>query len=128
MITTLILFLSLAALFEFFVSYCRSLVVVYSKVELSPQARRMAELEDREVRGEEFHRILQLVRLCPEPGDDHLELRAVRTYYSLLGLLRSIFMLAAARGTWVERERAACAYFAAVALDRRMASRNGGIT
>lgn len=128
MIAAFILAISLGTFCQFFVSYCRSLVLVYSKVELSPQARRMAGLEDRAPRGEEFHRLVQLVRLCPERGDDRMELRAVRAYYGLLSLLRSVRLLVPSAAVWVESERAACAHFAAVALDRRMASNGEGIT
>ena len=39
MIASLIFVVSAVALFQFFVSYCRSLVAAYSKVELSEQSR-----------------------------------------------------------------------------------------
>ncbi len=121
MIAALILVISVAALLQFFVSYCRSVIAASSKRNLSEHAREVAGIENRIVRGDEFERLLQLVRLCPEPGDDGRELRAVRSYFGLLSLLRSSFgRLAPGVASWAEREREGCAYFAAVALDRRI--------
>ncbi len=127
MIAGIIFALSVAALVQFFLSYCRSIVVVYSNVDLSPQARELAGLDDRPIRGDEFGRLLQLIEMCPQPGDDRTELRAVRTYYSLLNLARAVGLLAPAVAAWAERERVACAYFAAVALDRRVALYGTGV-
>jgi hypothetical protein len=39
MIAALIVVISLAALLQFFISYCRSLLATYGKVELSEQVR-----------------------------------------------------------------------------------------
>ena len=122
MIAALILIISVAALLQFFVSYCRSVIAASRKKELSEPARELTGIASRVVRGEEFERLVQLVHLCPEPGDDSNEIRAVRGYYGLLSLLRVTFArLAPAVAVWAERERAGCAYYAAVALDRRIA-------
>ncbi len=121
MIATLILVISLAALLEFFVSYCRSLIAAGSRVELSEQAREVTGIQSRAVRGEEFHRLVQLVGLCPEPADERFGIRAVRAYYRLLSPLRAMFnRLVPSVALWAEHEREGCAYYAAVALDRRI--------
>jgi hypothetical protein len=122
MIASLILVVSIAALLQFFISYCRAILAAYRKVEISAETREVTGIENAHVDGSEFQRLLQLVRLCPEAGDDGLEIRAVRTYYSILNAVRMFFRpVAPAVGSWVEQERASCAYFAAVALDRRIA-------
>ena len=123
MMAALIFVISVAALLQFFVSYCRSLIASCSKKELSEQARQVTGIENQHhVRGDEFARLLQLVSLCPEPGNDHNKIRAVRAYYRLLNLLRALLRpLAPAVVMWAERERAGCAYFAAVTLDYRIA-------
>ena len=113
---------------QFFVAYCRSLLTAYAKVELSVQACRMAGLGSGDAQADEFHRLFQLVRLCPDPGDDGLELSAVHAYYGLLSMLQAPLFLAPAAATWVDRERAACAHFAAVALDRRVGCNCDGVT
>ncbi len=122
MIAALIGIFSIAALLQFFVSYCRSVIAAYSKVELSDQVREVAGITAQPVNGDEFRRLISLVRLCPERGDDGMEIRLVGAYHRMLsgarGALRSIVPAIAA---WAEREREHCSYFAAVALDRRIA-------
>jgi hypothetical protein len=121
MLAALILVFSMATLLSFSIFYCRSLLAAYRKLELSEQARDVAGIDDRIVYGDDFHRLLQLVGLCPDPGDDRIELRAVRAYYALLNALRAVFRpLAPAVSDWAERERVGCSYFAAVTLDRRI--------
>jgi hypothetical protein len=126
MIAALIVVISLAALLQFFISYCRSFLAAYSKVELSEQVREITGIETQPVTGEEFKRLLQLVHLCPERGDDRAEIRLVGVYYGLLSLVRALLgSLSSGIAGWAERERQGCSYFAAVALDRRIAySRN----
>ena len=128
MITAIILCLSVLALVQFCLSYCRSLVAVYSKVELSPQARELVGLESQTLGGDAFYRLIRLIELCPDQKDDRLEMCAVRAYFFLLSLGRAARLLAPASAVWAERERAACAYLVAVALDRRMACNSDSIT
>lgn len=121
MIAALIVVISLAVLLQFFISYCRSLLAAYSKVELSEQVRELTGLEKEPVSGEEFKRVLQLVRLCPDRGDDGLEIRLVGAYYSLLNIMRAMMgWLSPGITGWAAQEKQSCSYFAAVALDRRI--------
>ncbi len=122
MIAPLIFVISAAALLQFFFSYCRSVIGASSKQDLSEQAREVTGIENHVVSGEEFGRLLRLVELCPAPGDDSYEIRAVRAYYRLLNVLRVLTRpMVPAVALWAERERAGCAYYAAVALDHRIA-------
>jgi len=60
--------------------------------------------------------------LCPERPDDRTGLQAVGFYYGILNLLeKSIGRHMPALHFWAEQERAGCAYFAVVLLDRRIA-------
>lgn len=121
MIAALIVVISLAALLQFFISYCRSVIAAYSKVELSEQVREIAGIEARPVGGEEFRRLLQFVRLCPDRGDDRVEIRLVGVYYALLDMVRAMIgWFSPGVAGWAEQERQSCSYFAAVALDRRI--------
>ncbi len=126
MIAALIFVLSLVALLQFFVFYCRSVIASSRTQMLSLQARDVTGISDAHVTGDEFQRILELVQLCPELRTDRHEIRAVHLYYSLLSFLRgTLAQLLPNLNAWTERERGGCAYFAAVALDRRIAfSRN----
>jgi hypothetical protein len=121
MIAAFICVISVVAFLQFFVSYSRSVVASSRKVQLSDRVREVAGIDAREVAADDFARLLQLVRLCPERGDDQTEIRAVGTYYGLLHILgdacRSLVPSVAA---WTVQERQSCSYFAAVALDRRI--------
>jgi hypothetical protein len=122
MIAALIFVLSFTALLQFFVSYCRSILSASRERELSRQTRELTGIAGGGVNGEEFRRLVQLVRLCPEHGDDGQAMAAVRIYYSLLGMIRRAGGRASKSiSNWLESERGSCAYFAAVSLDRRIA-------
>ena len=124
MIAALICVISVAALLQFFISYARSVIAAYQKSELSEQVREVAGIEGERVRSEQFGQLVQLVRLCPQKNDDQSDLTVVRVYYRMMGLL-SILARSVAPGVckWAEGERVSCTYFAAVALDRRIAYR-----
>jgi hypothetical protein len=121
MIAALICVISIAAFLQFFVSYCRSIIASSRKFELSDRVREVTGIADHDVAADDFDRLLQLVRLCPERGDDRSEIRAVGTYYSLLAVVNRVSRsLVPALAAWTEQERQSCSYFAAVALDRRI--------
>lgn len=122
MIAALIFVVSFAVLLQFFVSYSRSIIAAYRKSELSEQVREVVGIEGQQVGSEEFGRLVQLVRLCPQKGDDHADLRVIGLYYRMLGVLRRIAQsLSPKVFQWAEQERMDCTYFVAVALDRRIA-------
>jgi len=121
MIAALIVVISLFALLQFFTSYCRSVVAASSKVALSDQVREVAGIEPSLLRGDEFRRLLQFVRLCPVSGDDHTEIRFVAAYYRLVRMIRALSKpLTSGLSSWAETELDLCAHFAAVTLDRRI--------
>jgi hypothetical protein len=122
MIAAAILVFSLALFFQFFVVYVRSLIAAYNEVELSPDAREVTGIEDHIVNGDDFRRMVQLVRICPDLADDGRELSIVSLYYRMVSALRRMMHAPAPSfAQWLERERQNCVYFAAVALDRRIA-------
>lgn len=126
MIAALIFVLAIAGFLQFFVSYCRSLIAAYEAVELSEQAREVTGINARPVESQDFKRLLQLVQMCPEPGDDSREIGAVRTYFGLISVARTaILRIIPSLAQRMEAELQSCAYFAAVALDRRMAHSRG---
>jgi hypothetical protein len=123
MIAAFMLMFSCAALVQFFMSYCRSILASYAQVELSSETRAIIGLQSPEIAGAQFHRLLGLVRLAPDPGDDKWDLRVVSVYYRavrLAGLLSE--PLGSIARSWVERQSGLCAYFAAAALERRVAA------
>jgi hypothetical protein len=121
MITALIFVISFLTLLEFFVSYCHSVIAASREYELSEQALEISGTTSRTVRGDQFKRLVQLLELCPEPGGDSNQVRALSAYFDLLGLVRTMLNWAAPSASqWIETERGGCAYVAAVALDRRI--------
>jgi hypothetical protein len=121
MIAALICVISIAAFLQFFVSHCRSILASSRNVELSDRVREVTGVEGSSVSADDFHRLLQLVKLCPEQSDDQVDIRAVGTYYSILRLLAATSSnLLPGASAWAERECRNCSHFAAVALDRRI--------
>ena len=116
MIASIICVASIVTLLQLAIPWCRSILASSRKVELSARVREITGIASTDVAADDFKRLLQFVRLCPERGDDHNEIRAVGTYYVLMNLVRRFPGLAA----WAEQERRSCSYFAAVALDRRI--------
>ena len=122
MIAILIFGVSVLTLLQFFVSYCHSLIAESRGYELSEQGREISGVTSNSVRDDQFKRVLQLIAICPEPGGDSSQVRAVSLYFGLLGLVRGLFgWIQPAVGRWIESERSGCAYLAAVMLDRRIA-------
>ena len=122
MTAAIILVFSSVALLQFFISYCRSVIAASSASPLSEQVREVTGIQDREIRGEEFIRLLQLTNLCPDSGSDHWAIAAVRAYFRMLGFARAtLWRVIPGIVSWTEAELSGCARFAAVALDRRIA-------
>lgn len=121
MIAALIFVISLAALLQFFVLHCRSILAYSRRIELSGHIREVTGLASQDVSAGDFDRLLQLARLCPDRGDDNKDIRVVSLYYRLLNLLGRVSRSLVPRvAEWADTERRGCSYFAAVALDRRI--------
>lgn len=120
MMAAIILVFSLVTLMMFFVSYCRSLMASSATHPLSEEVRDVTGIHTR-ASGQDFTRVLQLLQLCPERPTDRMGLQAVQLYYSFLGTAQSaISRIAPSFKSWSDNERASCAYFVAVVLDKRI--------
>jgi hypothetical protein len=121
MIAALIFVVSVSTLLQFFVSYSRSVIVASRGHELSEEACEICGFTAQTVASVHFLRLLQLIDLCPGPGGDGFEVRAVASYFRLLGVARILLSGGIpSAATWIEAERGGCAYAAAVFLDRRI--------
>jgi len=121
MMAALILVFSLAALLQFFVSYCRSLIAASAKQPLSAEVQDVTGIKTTAT-GDDFARVVQLLQLCPDRPEDRNGIQAIGTYFSLLGILRAtVARLVPSVLAWTDLERGQCTYFAAVTLDRRIA-------
>jgi hypothetical protein len=122
LIATLIFAVSFLMMLRFFLSYSHSLITDSRSYELSQQTREISGVTARTVGSDQFKRLLQLIALCPEPGGDSHQVRAVSTYFSMLGHVRTLLGWAfPAAAQWIEVERGGCTYVAAMVLDRRIA-------
>ena len=122
MIPAFLLLLSIAALVQFSLAFCRSLLLTYSKVELWEWVREVTGLTGETVEAGEFSRLMNLVFLAPDPGDDAMEIRSISTYHTLVIVAHWLTSLVCEKAcNWCESELRRCAHFAAVTLDRRLA-------
>src|ERR1700739_1483503 len=114
MAAALICVISVAVFLQFFISYCRSVLAVSRKVDLSERVREVSGIANRSIGADDFARLVQLVRLCPEQGDDETEIRAVGAYYGLMRTLKRLTtFLIPGVAPWTERECTSCSHFAA---------------
>jgi hypothetical protein len=121
MMASLIFVFSLAALMQFFVSYCRSLIAASARRALSADVQDVIGLACN-ASGEDFDRVMQFLHLCPERREDRNGVQAIGAYFRLLKMVgNTIGKIVPSLRAWTETERSQCAYFAAVALDRRIA-------
>lgn len=122
MIASLVFIFSLGALGQFAVAYCRTLLLAYNKVELSARVREVTGIGET-VAASDFDRLLQLVRLAPPLADDATEIRAVKVYHGLACVARVLASPVSRQASqWIQGELERCSYFAAVTLDRRLAT------
>ena len=120
-ISILTLILGLGSLVQFAIAYCRTLLLAYSKVEVSEKAYAVAGIAASEVSYDDFDRLIRLAQMAPDPEDDSAEIATVRVYYVAMRLLRWLTAPFSARlAKLAECELTSCAYFAAVTLDRRL--------
>jgi hypothetical protein len=120
MMAAIILVCSVVLFLQFFVFYCRSLIAVSSKQALSPEVKDVTGIQ-RAASGEDFKRVMQLLQLCPERPEDRNGIQAIDAYFSLLNFVSwTVARLVPSMRLWMETERGQCAYFAAVALERRI--------
>jgi hypothetical protein len=121
MMAGIILVFSMAALLQFFISYCRSLIAASAKQPLSAEVQDVTGIKNA-ASGDDFARVLQLLQLCPDRPEDRNGIQAIGFYFRMLGFLRStVARIAPSVRAWTELERGQCTYFAAVTLDRRIA-------
>jgi hypothetical protein len=121
MMGVVILLCSVAALLQFFISYSRSLIAASARRALSPDVQDVIGIT-RSASSQDFDRVMQFLKLCPERREDRNGIQAIGAYFHLLGAVGvTVGKILPALRAWTESERSQCAYFAAVALDRRIA-------
>lgn len=122
MMAALTFTISFLMLLQFFVAYSHSLIQEARGHQLSAQVCELSGVAADRVRGDHFKRLLELIAICPQPGNDTNRVLAVSIYFKLLGVCRALLgWVLPTAAFWLESERSGCAYLAAVVLDRRIA-------
>jgi len=101
--------ISFLTLLQFFVSYCHSLIAESRAYELSEQGREILASLAVSFGGDQFRRLLQLIAVCPEPGGDSGQVRAVSLYFWALGVGSRPVRMDPARGSWMDSNPSAVA-------------------
>jgi len=123
MIPSIIFVLSLGALGQFAFSYCRTLLITYGKLPISERVQEIAGATADGFAGSDFDHLLQLLRFAPDVKADKAQMRAVTAYFRLTRLASKLVSpLSREASQWFQAELSRCTYFAAVSLDRRLAT------
>src|ERR1700693_3523399 len=86
----------IAAFWQFSFAFCRTLLTTYSQVELSGKVEKVMGLTVDSIQPREFNRLMVLVRVAPDPGDDGMEISAVGMYYRAVTLASAFMSLISA--------------------------------
>lgn len=106
---------------EFFVYRCRSILAASRKIELPANVSEAAGVDRAGVAPDDFEKLRELARLCPEESVGDGKIASVSAYYNLVQALgHASHGLVPRVESWAQKEQRNCAHFAAVALDRRI--------
>jgi hypothetical protein len=121
MLSALILAISMVALAQFALYYWRAVVTGVAAQPVSGQVLAAARLDTGILRGDDYRSLAQLHKLTPNLHAGSSSLGLVPLYFKII---QAIGTLASGRITglaeWAESERALCARYAAVQVDRRL--------
>jgi hypothetical protein len=121
MFAAMILAIAIVALFQFAMYYWRAVLTGTASLPVSSQVLEAAHVEQPELRGSDFKKLVGLYDLTPELRSGGGGLGLVSLYYSMVRKAEVLFgNLSPAVMSWGEREMALCARYAAVQIDRRL--------
>jgi hypothetical protein len=123
MFSAMLLAISAVALVQFGVYYWRALVVSEAAQPVSQQVLDAASADASTLCGEDYRTLAQLHELTPDLCFRHSGLGLVPAYFKFIHVIGT---LAAGRisalAAWAEGERAMCARYVAVQVERRLQS------
>jgi hypothetical protein len=123
MFSAMLFAIAIVALGQFALYYWRAVLTGVASQPISNRVLEAAQVDEPNLRGADFEKLAGLLALTPElrGHGDHLLL--VRAYYSVVGKISQAFgSLSPAVIMWVEQERALCARYTAVQVDRRLSA------
>jgi hypothetical protein len=123
MFSAMLLTISIVALMQFAAYYWRSILAGVAAQPISAEVLAATSLDGRVLSGRDFPVIAKLHELTPNLQKKSSGLGLVSTYFHVI---HAIGQLASGRvaavANWAEGERALCARYAAVQVDRRLQS------
>jgi hypothetical protein len=121
MFATMILAIAIVALFQFALYYWRALLTGVASLPVSNQVLQAAHVDEAELRGSDFRRLVSLYELTPQLKSGGSGLGRVGLYFAAVRQVEVFFgKLSPVVMNWGEREMALCAHYAAVQIDRRL--------
>ena len=121
MFAAMLFAISIVALSQFAVYYWRAVLAGVAAQPVSRRVLEAAHVEGRSLSATDFEALAGLHSLTPDLQLDRGGLSLVRWYFRAIGAIEAVFggsMPAVA--AWGEKERAICARYAAVQIDRRL--------
>jgi hypothetical protein len=123
MFSAMLFIIAIAAMGQFALYYWRAVFTGTATLPISSRVLEAAHVQEDALRGDDFEKFASLHALTPELKDAQSGLGLVRAYYAIIQRAESLFgNISPAITSWGERERALCARFAAVQIDRRLQS------
>ena len=121
MFAAMLLTISIVALSQFALYYWRAVLAGVAAEPVSQRILEAAQVRDGRVSGSDFDTLVGLHDLTPELQNAQGGLLLVRAYFRLVQGLESFAgAYSPALAAWGRRERATCARYAAVQIDRRL--------
>lgn len=113
--------IAIVALAQFALYYWRAVLTGVASQHVSDRVLDAAHVKQSGLCGADFEKLASLLKLTPELRGKGDNLLLVRAYYRTIGKVADWFgSLSPAVTMWSEQERALCARFAAVQVDRRL--------
>ena len=123
MFSIMLFTISIVALTQFALYYWRAVLAGVAAQPVSERVLAAAHAENGGLTGRDFEKLVGLHDLTPNLNPDHGGLGLVRMYYHVIdGFSALASSRVPALGAWFEQERAICARYAAVQIDRRLQS------
>jgi hypothetical protein len=121
MFSAMLLAISIVALSQFALYYWRAVLAGVAAQPVSDRVLVAAQVENGRLMPQHFQTLAGLHDLTPDLNPDRSGLGLVRVYYRFIEMLDAIVgKRIPAFALWSEHERAICARYAAVLVDRRL--------
>ena len=121
MFSSILLAISVCAVFRFAMYYWRAVVAGVAAQPVSDRLLSAAKVEEGHFTADHFRTFAQLHKLTPDLNAPKTGLGLVGLYYNLVELIGSVASHSIPSvAAWSERERIMCAQYAAVQVDRRL--------